>query len=82
MTTKPTVSISRARTILPLLVRQAAAGHEILIGPPGRPLVQLVAVNAAPRPRKIGLLKGRLTVPESFDEPLPQDVLDAFEGKP
>lgn len=32
--------------------------------------------------RLIGLAKGRITIPESFFDPLPNDVLDAFEGKP
>jgi hypothetical protein len=33
----------------------------------------------APRPAKqIGLLKGRFTVPEDFDAPLPDDLLEAF----
>jgi hypothetical protein len=30
--------------------------------------------------RPIGLAKGQLNVPESFFEPLPNDILDAFEG--
>jgi hypothetical protein len=31
--------------------------------------------------RPIGLLKGKFEVPASFFEPLPEDVLEAFEGK-
>ena len=29
----------------------------------------------------LGLLKGQITVPDDFDDPLPDDLLDAFEGK-
>ena len=31
--------------------------------------------------RKLGFLKGKLAVPESFDTPLPEDVLAEFEGR-
>ncbi|SJM89272.1 conserved hypothetical protein [Crenothrix polyspora] len=33
------------------------------------------------RQRPIGLAKGQLEIPTSFFEPLPDDMLDAFEGK-
>lgn len=31
--------------------------------------------------RPIGLAKGKFAVPTGFHEPLPDDLLDAFEGK-
>jgi hypothetical protein len=31
--------------------------------------------------RPIGLAKGLVEIPASFFEPLPDDILDAFEGK-
>ena len=31
--------------------------------------------------RSIGLAKGQFTISASFFEPLPDDILDAFEGK-
>jgi hypothetical protein len=41
-------------------------------------------LTAAPAPRRerrpLGLDKGRLDVPPSFFEPLPDDLLDAFEA--
>ncbi|MCL2850347.1 MAG: DUF2281 domain-containing protein [Micrococcales bacterium] len=30
------------------------------------------------QPRTLGLLAGKLTVPDDFDDPLPDDVLNAF----
>jgi hypothetical protein len=33
------------------------------------------------QPRPIGLAKGEFTVPDDFNAPLPEDVLQAFEGK-
>lgn len=31
--------------------------------------------------RPIGLAKGQFTVPDDFNAPLPEDILQAFEGK-
>ncbi|SRR5258706_8987045 len=36
---------------------------------------------AAKAPRPFGLAKGEFVVPDEFDDPLPNDLLDAFEGK-
>jgi hypothetical protein len=33
------------------------------------------------QPRPIGLAKGQFTVPDDFNAPLPESVLQAFEGK-
>ena len=32
-------------------------------------------------PRPIGLAKGEFVVPDDFDAPLPDNILDAFEGR-
>ena len=32
-------------------------------------------------PRPMGLAKGQFTVPDDFNSPLPEEVLNAFEGK-
>ena len=37
--------------------------------------------SARTNPRPVGLAKGRFEVPPEFFEPLPDDQLDAFEGK-
>ena len=43
----------------------------------------LTILDPAPRVqfRPIGLAKGQFTVPEDFNAPLPEDLLNAFEGK-
>ena len=33
------------------------------------------------QPRPFGLCTGEFTVPDDFDEPLPEEILSAFEGK-
>ena len=77
-----TVSIHAARTHLSRLVEEAAAGEEILIARAGRPVARLVALapDTVRGRRTLGCLAGQMTVPESFDAPLPDALLDAFEG--
>jgi prevent-host-death family protein len=77
------INIHAAKTQLSRLVDEAAAGEEIIIARAGKPIARLVPL-ATPRPlqqRKLGRLAGQLNVPVDFDKPLPDDVLDAFEGR-
>jgi prevent-host-death family protein len=77
-----TVNIHAAKTQLSRLVDAAAAGEEIVIARAGKPVARLVALEPL-RPTVIpGLLEGRLgPIPDDFDAPLPDDVLDLFEGQ-
>jgi antitoxin (DNA-binding transcriptional repressor) of toxin-antitoxin stability system len=80
---KQIIGMHEAKSTLSQLVQRAAAGETILIGPHGRAQAKLVAVDVPTLPkRRIGLLKGKLKLPADFDAPLPDDVLDSFEGKP
>lgn len=77
------IGMHEAKSTLSQLVQRAAAGETIFIGPHGRAEAKLVAANAPQgTSRRLGLLKGRLHIPDDFDAPLPDEVLDAFEGKP
>lgn len=76
-----TVNIHAAKTHLSRLVEEAAAGEEIIIAKAGTPLAKLgPLVSAGRKKRRLGLLARRLTIPADFDAPLPDPVLDAFEG--
>ncbi len=79
------VSMHQAKSHLSQLVKRAACGEIIYIGAYGHAEAVLVSISAfeanQTKPRKqIGILAGRLQVPDDFDVPLPNDVLDAFEG--
>jgi prevent-host-death family protein len=76
-----TVNIYEAKTNLSRLVEQAAAGEDIVIAKAGKPLARLVPLRDGKGPRKPGCLAGRFNISEDFDAPLPDDLLDAFEGK-
>lgn len=77
-----TENIHAAKTHFSRLVDEAAAGAEIIIAKAGKPVAKLVPLTPAEqRPkRKLGALAGQARVPSDFDAPLPDVVLDAFEG--
>ena len=78
-----TVNIHAAKTHLSRLLDAAAGGEEILIARAGRPVARLVPLHGSPVPlrRQLGRLAGRFIVPGDFDAPLPEDVLNGFEGR-
>ena len=51
-----------------------------MIAKAGVPRARLVAVAPTVR-RRPGAWKGKIYIAEDFDAPLPEDMLDAFEGK-
>lgn len=77
---KPTeVNVHEAKTHLSRLLRQVAAGEEVVIARAGKPVARLVPVE--PRPRRVfGIDRGRFVVPEDFNTPLPEDLLRDFEA--
>ena len=76
-----TVNIHAAKTHLSKLVDQAAAGEEIIIARAGKPVARLVALEERPKKIRLGGLRGKMRLPDNFDDPLPDWLLDAFEGK-
>jgi prevent-host-death family protein len=74
------VNMHEAKTHLSRLVERAAAGEEIVIGKAGRPMARLVPYREERAPRRPGLLRGRLTMAEDFDE-TPGWLVEAFEGR-
>jgi prevent-host-death family protein len=76
-----TVNIHQAKTQLSKLVERAAAGEAIVIAKAGKPVARIVPLAPASSPRKPGLLKGKIRSGRNFDDPLPANVLAAFEGR-
>ncbi len=75
-------NITEAKAQLSRLVEAALAGEEVVIARAGRPLVRLVVVAPDERPRdlSVGYWQGRVRIADDFDAPLPDEVLEAFEG--
>ena len=73
------VPLGEAKNNLSKLVDEAASGKVITIAKHGRAMAQLVPMGKTTG-RRIGAMKGMLDIPNDFDAPLPDDLVDAFEG--
>ena len=76
------LNIHEAKTHLSKYLAKLKAGDRILLCKRNQPIAEITPLpEASVRPRPIGLAKG-FTVPRTFFEPLPDDLLHAFDGKP
>ena len=76
------LNIHEAKTHLSKYLAKVKRGETILLCKRNVPIAEIRPIKAENhQPRPIGLDKGRLTVPKSFFEPLPAELIDAFEGK-
>ena len=76
------VNMHDAKTNLSRYVEELQPGEVLLICNRNEPVaeLQLVRKKAGRRPR-IGVAKGQFVVPDSFFEPLPDEILKAFNGE-
>jgi len=75
------VNIHEAKTHLSRLVDEVAAGAEVIIAKAGKPMARLSPIAAPVRKKRLGMLKGKIKVPDDFNAPLDDNVLAAFEGR-
>ena len=75
------VNLYEAKTQLSNLVERAAAGEEIIIAKAGRPKARLVPLATPRLPRRPGGAEGKIWMADDFDDPLPDDIQAAFEGR-
>lgn len=77
---RETVSLYEAKTNLSALVERAAEGQEIVIAKSGKPKALLGPLDDARPLRRCGRGRGQWVVRADFDSPLPDTVLEEFEG--
>jgi prevent-host-death family protein len=73
-----------AKDISRLLDRVAHQSDEIVIEENGQPVARLIPADSPPTdlsPRIPGSDAGRVVMSADFDDPLPEEVLRAFEGE-
>jgi prevent-host-death family protein len=75
------INIHEAKTHLSRIVDEVAAGAEVIIAKAGKPMARLTPIAGVRRPKKLGLLKGKIKVPDDFNAPLPEGVIASFEGR-
>lgn len=76
------LNMHEAKTHLSEHVARLKEGDRIILCRRNRPVAQILPIAETPaEPRPIGLGKGLAEIPDSFFDPLPDDLLDLFEGK-
>jgi len=76
-----TVNVHEAKTHFSRLLDRAQEGQEFVIAKAGRPVARLGPLARAGRKRRLGLLDGKFRIPADFNQPLPDEVIAAFEGR-
>ena len=61
-------NIYQAKTQLSKLIEKALEGKEVVIAKAGKPVAKLVPYKKPLKPRKFGLWKGKIFVPDDFDD--------------
>jgi len=75
------VSVEDIQQNLLVYLQQVEAGETLVIVRAGQPVVEMKPIKTgAESLRPFGVCTGEFTVPEDFDAPLPEDLLQAFEG--
>lgn len=71
------VTVHQAKTQLSRLIAQAVEGEEVVIATGPTPKVRLTPVSPVKK-RQFGVLKGVVSLDDSFFEPLPDQELAAW----
>ncbi len=75
-----TVNIHDAKTHLSRLVEAAAKGEPFIIAKAGKPLVKVIPIDAPTAPRRLGFMRGAVTVPDDFDTMGQEEIENLFYG--
>lgn len=75
------INIHEAKTHLSRYLKRLREGEVLIICKRNVPIAEVRAVpGTRTRKRPVGLASGEFEVPDSFFEPLPEDVLKGFDG--
>ena len=74
-----TVNVHEAKTNLSKLLAQVENGLEVAIARNGKPVARLVPFREKGTPQP-DILKGKIHIPDSFFDPLPEEELTTWES--
>ncbi len=76
-----TISILEIQRDPLTFLHRVEAGETLVVLRDSRPVAEIKPVSTLPaEPRPFGLCVGEFSVPDDFDEPLPERFLKDFEG--
>ncbi|MEQ1790326.1 MAG: type II toxin-antitoxin system prevent-host-death family antitoxin [Rickettsiales bacterium] len=68
-------NIHETKTNLSAILQKVEAGEDVVIMRAGKPIARLMPY-AELAPRKLGIFKGKINIPEDFDSPMPEEWFD------
>ncbi len=75
------INIFEAKTHLSRYLSRLLDGETIVLCKRNVPIAEIRGLPpASTKPRPVGLARGQLTIPDSFFAPLPEEIIDSFEG--
>ncbi|MEP6784907.1 MAG: type II toxin-antitoxin system prevent-host-death family antitoxin [Sphingomonadales bacterium] len=79
------VNIHEAKTNLSKLIAKAVAGEPFVIAKAGKPLVKVVRIDEPelpPKKSRLGMLEGKIRVPDDIKTPFKDEIEAMFYGNP
>ena len=73
-----TVNVHQAKTNLSHYLGLVQQGHSVVISKRNIPIAQLTPIQNTSAKRQIGQSQHDFTIPTSFFDPLPQDIINSF----
>jgi prevent-host-death family protein len=74
------VNIHEAKTHLSRLLARVMGGEEVIIAKAGKPVARLVPIEQRQKERMPGTAVGQIFIAPDFDAPLPDEILQGFDG--
>ena len=75
------VNVHQAKTQLSRLLARVETGEDIVIARRGEPVARLVGCKLRSK-RRADILKGKVVIPDSFFDPLPDEELSTWDRSP
>jgi prevent-host-death family protein len=77
------VNVHEAKTHFSRYLKRALKGERVIVCVRNKPVIELKPLESAPKKRRrIGIYKGRFTVPDDINDPLPEWWLKEFYEGP
>ncbi len=73
------VSIEDVKRDPDAVLDRVREGETLVVTDHDRPVAEIRPIGLVRRPRPYGLAAGTFTVPDDFDDPLPEEILRDFE---
>jgi antitoxin (DNA-binding transcriptional repressor) of toxin-antitoxin stability system len=76
------VTLDQIQQNLPAYLQRVSAGETFIVTQGDKSLAEIKPVDEETNGlRPFGLCAGQLSISDDFDAPLPEDILQAFEGR-